>query len=61
VPTKPILLAAEQSGLHRLLEEPRDAGVRYVLITGGGSGARGHESLRRFAQEIMPMFPDKPA
>jgi len=32
----------------------------YVLINGGGSGggARGRESLRRFAREIMPTFSD---
>ena len=40
------------------LEELRDAGVGYVLINGGGSGggARGRESLRRFAREVMPHF-----
>ena len=40
------------------LEELRDAGVGYVLINGGGSGggARGRESLRRFARDVMPMF-----
>src|SRR4029453_16037076 len=40
------------------LGELRDAGVGYVLINGGGSGggARGRESLRRFARDIMPMF-----
>ena len=42
------------------LEELRDVGVGYVLINGGGSGggARGRESLRRFAREIMPAFAD---
>jgi alkanesulfonate monooxygenase SsuD/methylene tetrahydromethanopterin reductase-like flavin-dependent oxidoreductase (luciferase family) len=42
---------------HRL-EALRNAGVGYVLINGGGSGggARGRESLRRFAREIMPAF-----
>jgi len=42
----------------RRLEALRDAGVGYVLINGGGSGggARGRESLRRFAREIMPAF-----
>ena len=40
------------------LGELRDAGVGYVLINGGGSGggARGRESLRRFARDVMPMF-----
>ena len=42
------------------LEELRDVGVGYVLINGGGSGggARGRESLRRFAREVMPAFAD---
>jgi alkanesulfonate monooxygenase SsuD/methylene tetrahydromethanopterin reductase-like flavin-dependent oxidoreductase (luciferase family) len=36
----------------------RDVGVGYVLLNGGGSGggARGRESLRRFARDIMPLF-----
>ncbi|MGH7061970.1 MAG: LLM class flavin-dependent oxidoreductase, partial [Stellaceae bacterium] len=40
------------------LEELRRAGVGYVLINGGGSGggARGRQSLRRFATEVMPHF-----
>ena len=40
------------------LEALRDVGVGYVLINGGGSGggARGRESLRRFAREVMPPF-----
>jgi alkanesulfonate monooxygenase SsuD/methylene tetrahydromethanopterin reductase-like flavin-dependent oxidoreductase (luciferase family) len=40
------------------LEVLRDAGVGYVLINGGGSGggARGRESLRRFARDVMPLF-----
>ena len=40
------------------LEELREAGVGYVLINGGGSGggARGRQSLRRFAREVMPVF-----
>jgi alkanesulfonate monooxygenase SsuD/methylene tetrahydromethanopterin reductase-like flavin-dependent oxidoreductase (luciferase family) len=40
------------------LEELGEAGVGYVLLNGGGSGggARGRESLRRFAREIMPAF-----
>jgi hypothetical protein len=42
------------------LEELCDVGVGYVLINGGGSGggARGRESLRRFAREVMPAFTD---
>jgi len=34
----------------------------YVLINGGGSGggARGRESLRRFAGEVMPEFAHEP-
>jgi alkanesulfonate monooxygenase SsuD/methylene tetrahydromethanopterin reductase-like flavin-dependent oxidoreductase (luciferase family) len=40
------------------LEVLRDLGVGYVLLNGGGSGggARGRESLRRFAGVIMPLF-----
>jgi alkanesulfonate monooxygenase SsuD/methylene tetrahydromethanopterin reductase-like flavin-dependent oxidoreductase (luciferase family) len=40
------------------LEALRDAGVGYLLLNGGGSGggARGRESLRRFARDIMPLF-----
>jgi alkanesulfonate monooxygenase SsuD/methylene tetrahydromethanopterin reductase-like flavin-dependent oxidoreductase (luciferase family) len=40
------------------LQALRDAGVGYVLLNGGGSGggARGRESLRRFARDIMPLF-----
>ena len=45
------------------LEELREAGVGYVLINGGGSGggARGRESLRRFARDVMPAFREAPA
>jgi hypothetical protein len=40
----------------------REAGVGYVLLNGGGSGggARGRESLRRFAREVMPLFAETP-
>jgi alkanesulfonate monooxygenase SsuD/methylene tetrahydromethanopterin reductase-like flavin-dependent oxidoreductase (luciferase family) len=40
------------------LEALRDAGAGYVLLNGGGSGggARGRESLRRFARDVMPCF-----
>ena len=43
------------------LEELREAGVGYVLINGGGSGggARGRESLRRFARDVMPAFAER--
>ena len=40
------------------LDQLRRVGVGYVLVNGGGSGggARGRESLRRFAREVMPLF-----
>ncbi len=40
------------------LDELRRAGVGYVLVNGGGSGggARGRDSLRRFARDVMPAF-----
>jgi alkanesulfonate monooxygenase SsuD/methylene tetrahydromethanopterin reductase-like flavin-dependent oxidoreductase (luciferase family) len=40
------------------LEALHDVGVGYVLLNGGGSGggARGRESLRRFARDVMPRF-----
>jgi alkanesulfonate monooxygenase SsuD/methylene tetrahydromethanopterin reductase-like flavin-dependent oxidoreductase (luciferase family) len=43
------------------LDALRRAGVGYVLINGGGSGggARGRESLRRFAREVMPAFAER--
>ena len=43
------------------LDELREAGVGYVLLNGGGSGggARGRESLRRFAREVMPAFAER--
>jgi alkanesulfonate monooxygenase SsuD/methylene tetrahydromethanopterin reductase-like flavin-dependent oxidoreductase (luciferase family) len=46
---------------HRL-ETLRESGVGYVLINGGGSGggARGRDSLRRFAREVMPLFAEAP-
>jgi alkanesulfonate monooxygenase SsuD/methylene tetrahydromethanopterin reductase-like flavin-dependent oxidoreductase (luciferase family) len=45
----------------RRLEALRDARVGYVLVNGGGSGggARGRESLRRFAREVMPLFAEE--
>ena len=44
------------------LETLRESGMGYVLLNGGGSGggARGRESLRRFAREVMPMFAEGP-
>ena len=39
---------------HTPLEALRDAGVGNVLLN--GRGARGRESLRRFARDIMPRF-----
>jgi alkanesulfonate monooxygenase SsuD/methylene tetrahydromethanopterin reductase-like flavin-dependent oxidoreductase (luciferase family) len=40
------------------LDALRGAGAGYVLLNGGGSGggARGRDSLRRFAREVMPAF-----
>jgi alkanesulfonate monooxygenase SsuD/methylene tetrahydromethanopterin reductase-like flavin-dependent oxidoreductase (luciferase family) len=40
------------------LEALQQAGVGYVLLNGGGSGggARGRDSLRRFARDVMPHF-----
>jgi alkanesulfonate monooxygenase SsuD/methylene tetrahydromethanopterin reductase-like flavin-dependent oxidoreductase (luciferase family) len=44
------------------LETLREFGVGYVLLNGGGSGAgaRGRESLQRFAREVMPLFAEAP-
>jgi alkanesulfonate monooxygenase SsuD/methylene tetrahydromethanopterin reductase-like flavin-dependent oxidoreductase (luciferase family) len=43
------------------LDGLREAGVGYVLINGGGSGggARGRQSLRRFAREVMPAYAER--
>jgi len=40
------------------LQALQRAGVGYVLLNGGGSGGgeRGRASMRRFAQELMPLF-----
>ena len=45
------------------LEALRTCGVGYVLMNGGGSGGgeRGRVSMRRFAGEVMPIFPDQAA
>ena len=42
------------------LQALRAVGARYILINGGGSGGgvRGRDSLRRFANEIIPHFVD---
>lgn len=46
----------------RKLQALHQAGVGYVLLNGGGSGggARGRDSLRRFALELMPHFVEAP-
>ena len=53
--------ASEESALYgtpdeiaRKVENLRNLGVGYVLLN-GGAGA-GHDSLRRFANEVMPAF-----
>ena len=48
---RPEPIAAQLKSLHAV-------GAGYILINGGGSGggARGRESLRRFAGEVMPHF-----
>jgi alkanesulfonate monooxygenase SsuD/methylene tetrahydromethanopterin reductase-like flavin-dependent oxidoreductase (luciferase family) len=45
----------------RKLEALRQCGAGYILMNGGGSGGgeRGRRSLRRFAKEIMPLFPKR--
>ena len=52
--------ASEASALYgtpdeiaRKLENLRRLGAGYVLLNGGGPA---HESLRRFAREVMPAF-----
>src|ERR1700689_2086823 len=54
--------ASEESALYGTpeeiaakLEKLRTLGVEYVLLNGGGPA---HESLRRFAREVMPSFID---
>ncbi len=37
------------------IEKMRDAGVRYMLFSDGGTGIEG---LRTFSKEIMPHFAD---
>src|SRR5262249_45870927 len=39
-------------------ENLRQLGVGYVLLNGGASAA--HDSLRRFAREVMPAFAEEP-
>jgi alkanesulfonate monooxygenase SsuD/methylene tetrahydromethanopterin reductase-like flavin-dependent oxidoreductase (luciferase family) len=57
--------ASEESALYgtpdeiaRKVENLRALGVGYVLLN-GGAGA-GHDSLRRFAREVMPAFAPEP-
>ena len=38
------------------LEKLRGLGVAYILLNGGGPA---HDSLRRFARELMPAFADE--
>jgi alkanesulfonate monooxygenase SsuD/methylene tetrahydromethanopterin reductase-like flavin-dependent oxidoreductase (luciferase family) len=54
--------ASEESALYgtpdeiaQKLEKLRQLGVEYVLLNGGGPA---HDSLRRFAHELMPAFGD---
>ncbi|HVZ10672.1 LLM class flavin-dependent oxidoreductase [Rhodopila sp.] len=56
--------ASEESALYgtpdeicRKIERLRDAGVRYLLLNGGGTA---RENLRRFAREVMPHFRSEP-
>jgi alkanesulfonate monooxygenase SsuD/methylene tetrahydromethanopterin reductase-like flavin-dependent oxidoreductase (luciferase family) len=55
--------ASEESALYgtpdeiaKKLERLRQLGVEYVLLNGGGTA---HDSLRRFARELMPAFADE--
>jgi len=57
--------ASEESALYgtpneiaQKLEKLRGLGVEYVLLNGGGGLA--HDSLHRFARELMPAFADGP-
>ena len=57
--------ASEESALYgtpdeiaRKLEKLRALGVEYLLLNGGGGLA--HDSLHRFAREVMPAFGDEP-
>ena len=47
----PAEIAAKCEKLHKL-------GVEFVLLNGGGVSGHAHESLRRFAREVMPAFAD---
>ena len=54
--------ASEEAALYGMpdeialkLEKLRKLGVEYVLLNGGGLA---HESLRRFARELIPAFAD---
>jgi alkanesulfonate monooxygenase SsuD/methylene tetrahydromethanopterin reductase-like flavin-dependent oxidoreductase (luciferase family) len=57
--------ASEESALYgtpdeiaKKLERLRALGVEYILLNGGGGLA--HDSLARFAGEVMPAFADEP-
>jgi alkanesulfonate monooxygenase SsuD/methylene tetrahydromethanopterin reductase-like flavin-dependent oxidoreductase (luciferase family) len=57
--------ASEESALYgspdeiaKKLDKLRKLGVEYVLLNGGGPA---HDSLRRFARELMPAFADNSA
>jgi alkanesulfonate monooxygenase SsuD/methylene tetrahydromethanopterin reductase-like flavin-dependent oxidoreductase (luciferase family) len=57
--------ASEESALYgtpdeiaKKLEKLRGLGVEYVLLNGGGGLA--HDSLSRFARELIPAFADEP-
>ena len=56
--TKSARMYGSPDEIAQRLEALRDAGAGYVLLNGGGSGggARGRDSLRRFARDIMPLF-----
>ncbi|HEX4408797.1 MAG TPA: LLM class flavin-dependent oxidoreductase [Xanthobacteraceae bacterium] len=57
--------ASEESALYgtpaeiaEKLTRLRKLGVEYILMNGGGLVGQGSESLRRFANEVMPAFAD---
>jgi alkanesulfonate monooxygenase SsuD/methylene tetrahydromethanopterin reductase-like flavin-dependent oxidoreductase (luciferase family) len=57
--------ASEESALYgtpdeiaRKLEKLRSLGIEYLLLNGGGGLA--HDSLHRFAREVMPAFASEP-
>jgi alkanesulfonate monooxygenase SsuD/methylene tetrahydromethanopterin reductase-like flavin-dependent oxidoreductase (luciferase family) len=59
--------ASEESALYGTPDEIaekltrlRKLGVEYVLVNGGGLVGHANDSLRRFANEVMPAFADEP-